>query len=563
MTPTPNDAAHRGSGPLEPLSPDGPRSVNGYGGNGYHGDAPAPPRAPRRSSSLRPLLWCVSIALLCGLSAFLISSYAMTPWYSAATTLYFPSSGSSGAASLLGSIAGVTPGDGAGNVSLLGGIYSSPSVGSAPTTAMSVLATGRCQGKVLKDLNLPARWHLPPDEAFVRLNKNLVCGVDRNGFLAIQANDPDPRLAVQIVSDTVQAMQDVSTHLSAGRARLSRIDLQKKRDSTQNQLLAQQNALVALQTHATRALPLGATAATAYADLLNQRVAAQVALDGTNAQIRWQRQAMKAAAGQSSALPAQVPFAQAARARLRDLESQYVVAEQTLGDENPAFQKIKAQVQEARAQYQAEVQGEMSSAQKGFAPNLVMLYDARASLVARLRDLNQEVSVLQADVISLPAAQMREARLKDEIELNEGLLKTLAEQTQIAEIAESRDALPTFEIVDPVALPQRPSSPRVTFATAFAAIAGFLLALAWQIGRTVLRQPVLQADIRRTAERYRIPEDEDDARLLAETDAPRLDGQPLAARAAPRLPGRENGQFPATDTAPSPAERPLPERTLP
>lgn len=496
--------------------PDEERALdkNGYG----HGAGPAP-AAPRRRVRLPGFLLPVAAAVVCGASAFIICDNFVTPWYSSATTLYFPAAGNQGASGFISSLLGGAGTDSSGSVPILGGIYNVPLVGSGPGTAIMALASGRCQGQVASSLHLDQKWHMTPDKVAARLTKNVTYGIDKNGLLSIQANDTDPKMAQRLVNAYVLAMQDVSKQLSLAQSHSIRVALQAKLLTRQHTLHQEQDSLVNLETHIAANLPLGPGVATVYSDLDSQRRTTQIDLKTTQAEIAQRDKTAQAAQGVS--LPEQMPYAQQSRLRLRDLQAKLATAKATLGPDNSQLQDLQIQTQQAQDQYTAELGRELTVVKKGIAPDMATLYVERASLQAKLDGIQKALSPLHSALLALPDAQMQQQRLTSDIARDEKLVDELAMSAQQAEIAEQRD-VPTFQTVDAASVPDKPSLPRIGFTTALAAVAGFLLALAWQVAGVLLRQPVTQSTMRRWTdaygltendERYRLPGDEAPAAL--------------------------------------------------
>lgn len=496
--------------PSRPIGPAPPADL--LAKNGYHPDEiaalptppplSAPPPAPTVMGRVpwgRVFGLPLTLALLCGLTAFLLTSFVLTKWYRTQVTLYFPSTGGQGAGSIISQLTGNSGNDPA--VTFGEGLYQTPLVGTSPGMAISVMATGRVQQRVMQDLHLARHWHLDNDKAGARLSKSVTYGVDRNGYLAVQAQDTNPRFAVTLVNSYVEAMRQVSTDLSTFYAHRNRTALDKHLADLRQQLLMEQNQLVALQSRSARSTPLGAASQTAFAQLESQRAQTEIDLKAANAALAARLHAAQATSDNALNLPAQVPYAQAANQKLRDLESQFAAIKADYGSDYPKYQTLQAQVQQARSDYESEVKREALAVQKGITPDVAGLIATQRTLQARLDGIHQAAGPLRATLQSLPLDQMRQARLQDEIELNEQLVHKAALDVELAHQVEQK-TVPTFEVVDAAGVPKDPALPRVWFTTAFAMVAGFLLGLAWKIGSTVNRNPIIVDEINRMAQKY-------------------------------------------------------------
>ncbi len=479
--------------------------------NGHHSTAlsvplpstpdPAAP-APRRVMLGRVLVLPLLLALTCGLAAWVVTSFFMTRWYQSGATLYFPAA-TGGGGGLLQQITGTPSGDPA--VSQDGGLYSSPLVGTNINMAMSVLATGRVQGKVMTELHLDKRWHLPMDQASARLSKSVSSGIDRNGFLAIQAQDTDPATTVQIVNAYVKAMQQVSTELTTLLARRNRQALQARLDALNTRLLSEQNALANMQMQANRSTPLGIGAQSAYQALDAERQATQIDLKQAKALLAARLRTAKETTSNAVNLPAQLPYAQAARQKLNDLQSQFSATKAVYGPDYPQYQQQQAEVKQAQAQYEEEVKRETVAVQKGITPDVAQLMANVSGLQTKLDGIHQAAAPLRSDLQSLPLDQMRQARLLSRVGMDTELVKAMTLDVGRAQEVEDRNA-PAFEVIDGAGLPNKPVLPRIWFTTTFATIAGFLLGLAWLVGRTAIREASVQDMLGRIADKYQMME---------------------------------------------------------
>lgn len=512
----------RESGELvTPPNNDNPLEKNGVRHNGA---APAPPRRRRR---LPALLLPIVAAIVCGASAYFICANYVTPWYRSGTTLYFPPNGSPGNSNIITSLLGGGTVDSSGSVPVLGGIYNVPLVGSGPSTAIMALSSGRCQGLVASRLNLEQRWHMTPDKVSERLTKNVTYEIDKNGLLSVQALDTNAAMAEQLVHAYVNAMRDVSKDLTLAQSHKILVSLEGKLEQKQAALRSEQDDLVNLELRTTRDIPLGPDSASAFGDLDSQRRIAAIDLKTTQAEID---QSMKTAKeAQDVSLPAEMPYAQQARVRLRDLEAKLATAKSTLGPDNTQLQELEIQTKQAQSEYAAELKREITVVKKGVAPDIAALILKRASLQAKLDGINQAIKPLRSSVMSLPEAQMQDQRLKTDVARDENLVNMLATAVQQAQIAEQRN-VPTFQTVDAPHVAKKPTLPRIGYTTALAAVAGFLLGLAWQVARVLLRQPTTQETMRRWADAYGLTEEDESYDRLSDDGSPESLPLPTAQR---------------------------------
>lgn len=532
---------------MEPLPT--PRSVEK---NGHHSlTLPTPlPQAPPTAASAPPprvtlarvLALPLALALTCGLAAWIVTSFFMTRWYQSGATLYFPAA--SGGGGLLQQITGATGGDPA--FSQDNGLYQTPLVGTSPSMAMSVLATGRVQGKVMAELHLDKRWHLTGDKAAERLGKSVSYGIDRNGFLAIQAQDPNPALTVQIVNSYVNAMQQVSMELTTLLARRNRKALQARLDDLNERLLSEQNALANLQMQASRSTPLGAGAQSAYAALDAQRQATEIDLRQAKVLLAARLHTAQATTQNAANLPAQLPYAQQAHQRLLDLQNQFAATKAIYGPDYPQYQQQQAEVAQAQAEYEQEVKRETLAVQKGITPDVAQLMANVQGLQTKLDGIHQAAAPLRSDLQSLPLDQMRQTRLQSRVTLDTEQVKAMSLDVERAQEVEDRNA-PAFEVIDGAGLPDKPILPRVWFTTAFAAVAGFLLGLAWLVGRTAMRQATVQSVLERVVDKYRM------------IDAPHSDVEMLQSLVYEQSPKQNHSLAPPQDAKPKASPVPLPE----
>lgn len=505
-------------------------SANGLpdkNGNGRHRHETPPPPARRRAPLWRSLVLPVLVGVMCGGSAYYVSKHYMKPVYSTGTTLLFSSPSSGGMSSLLSGLTGGMGGaDAGGNISLIPGIYSAPQFGSTPGSAMSIMATGQFQSKVVTRLNLPAQWHVSPEEAYGRLNKSLTYGVDRNGYLGIQASDPNPVLAAKLVNTSVQALLDTARQMNTSRTGKVRDQLQRTLDNRLRKLSLENAQLAALQAGNIRRYPLGTGTSTTYQALVQDKIDTQEELNQATTQLNRQIRTARRTYGEGTNLPTSVPFAGDTLTKLRKAESDFRTAENTLGPDNPDYQKAELALKQARAETQAEAKRQIAAVNTGLTPDISTLAIKQATLQGKLDYIDKTIAPIKNAMQSLPAAKIQEDQLTADVGLMRNQVNMLQMALQTAQLADGSQSLPPFTVVDKAGIPDKPVAPRPLFMMVFAAIAGFLLAAAFQIARAVLRQPALTDEVRRWSEKYVVmdPYDDDDVPALEEETRKPLSG---------------------------------------
>lgn len=508
-------------------------------GNGHHRPETRPAPMRRRAPWWRALALPLVVGAACGGGAFYTAQHFIKPTYSTGTTLLFASAGGGGGlASLLGAAGPGAGADTGGSVPLLPGIYSAPLFGSTPGSAMSVMATGTFQAKIVNKLKLPARWHVAPSEAFARLGKEVSYGVDRNGFLAVSATDPDPKLAAKIVNTYVQTLQQMTKQLNSERIRLYRRKMELTLQNRSRALSLKNAQLVALQTGNIRRYPLGTGANATYQDLVTQKIATTAELNATATTLQKQIQTARRTYNAGAGLPTSVTFAGDTLLRLRSAESAFRSAKNLLGPDNPEYQKAELALTQARAEFKNEAKRQSTAVNTGLTANIADLQQKQAALAGKLDFLNKTSAPIKDVLLNLPAARVREEQLTSDIGLERGQVNTLKIALQTARLVEGSQTLPAFSVMDPAGVPDKPSAPRPLYMMVFAAIAGFLLAAALQVARAVWRQPVLVGEVRRWTEKYIImdPYDGPDAPpALEDEEGPRRSLPGDSARRA--LPG--------------------------
>ena len=476
--------------PTRPLSSEHGDAPDGSE-NGFAHDARGGRRFTRASvmKSLRAPIFC---ALVCGLTALAVTT-VMPRRYRAETTIYFPGSGDSAAASLIGELGGNSmsgAADSSGNVALLGGIVSSPRIGNGPNTAMAVMASKRLQNEVIADCNLQRRWRVKHKDALKRLDSVVAYSINKNGLLQIEVADTSPALAATIAQSYIDTLRKIASDLSASASRRNVLFLEDRLAKLRELLQTRQNQLISAQKHgAEKGLYAVGSAKIVdqLAQLQSQRLQATVDLSSVNASIQWQNQVAKSTQQSGVNLPLPVPIAQQSRQELRSLESDFAVAQATLGPDNPQYQLLKLRIEKMRAQVRLEVGRQLSAVKNGIAPAVSDLYAEKVGLQAKVEGVDAAVQRLEALQAQVPATTVAQQSLTSEVASNQQLVSVLETELERAREAEARDTT-TFVVMDAPEIPDEPFEPRWVFITCFAAFAGFLIGAAWNTARGVMRE---------------------------------------------------------------------------
>lgn len=445
-------------------------------------------RGYKRLLIIVPLL----TALVAGIVAFVIVS-ALPKQYRAEATLIFPSSGDSGAGSLISAINGLSQTgsiDSGGSVGLLGGLLSSPQVGNGPNTSIAVLSSLNCRTRVANICDLTDYWHTTMPNAVKRMNDIANFGIDKQGLLAIEVVDSNPVKAAQVTDAYLTVLKELDTELSLNPSRRNRIFIDARLKEFRTRVNAEEDLLANLQRKKTETLTESAAAPvliTSFSELEQQLNTATINLAAVDARIDWNNHVADLTAKSGTNLPTTVTFAQVPREQLRQLESQLAVATATLGPDNPQLKYLKIQTNAARRQTQLEIQREVNALQSGIAPETTALYATKLGLEAQKDGIENALTVVQSRLEQIPRSTMEEERLTTTIKTNATIVALLAEEDEKARLAEQRDAT-TFEVVDAATPPTEPFGPRRGYITAFAMVAGLLLGLAWLAARSVLSQ---------------------------------------------------------------------------
>lgn len=506
---------HGPAGDIERIQPTS--GLPERNGNGHHLRESPPEPVQRRIVWWRGLVLPALVGLTCGGGAYFVSKHYVTPQYSTGTTLLFSAPGGPSMGSLLSGLTGGGGGDMGGSVPLLNGLYSAPQFGSTPGSAMSIMATGRFQTKVVTRLDLPAVWHTSPAQAYGRLNKSVTYAVDRNGFLDIQATDPNPVLAAKLVNTSVQALLETTKQMNTARTGKVRRQLERALQNGNRQLELKNAQLAAVESGNIQRMPLGTGASTTYQALVTDKITTQADLKAATTQLERQIRTARRTYGQGTNLPTSVPFAGDTLVRLRKAESDFRTAQDTLGPDNPDYQKAELALKQARAEVQLEAKRQITAVNTGLTTNISELAIKQATLAGRLDYLNKTIAPIKDAMQSMPAAKIQEDQLTADVRINRALVDQLKVALQQAQLADGSQSLPAFTVVDKAGIPDKPVEPRPLFTMMFAAIAGFLLAAAFQIARTVLRQPTVVDEMRRWSEKYVVMDPYDDTPALEQT----------------------------------------------
>jgi len=451
------------------------------------------PTLAKRKNTLtprRPIPWRlpVFLAIGCGLIGFVVAT--MLPhWYRVNTTLYFPSQGSSdSAAGIIGKVVGDNASGGAssdiGSVSLLGGMFQQPVVASGSATAIAVLASNRCKEAVSHDLDLPELWHMKKRaEVLATLDQIVTYGVDKNNLLNIEVDNTNPKLAVAIANSYLKNLRQIANDMSTNYSHQNRVFIEQELADARQKLSMQEAELVAMQKRG--GLKTVSTTAddkitSAYVDLQSRKLEAQLSLDAINKQIAFMLHAANVTVAQSASLPRDIPVAQDARARLRDLEAKFAYDKETLGPDNPQYNADKIQLETTRAEMTDEVKREAMALREGITPDIATLFATRASVQATRDGLVDASKRMESLLTSLPEPQMQATQLQGDIKITGNSVGMLEAEAEKARIAERRD-MTAYMVVDTPEMPEDPFKPRRGTATALSIVAGFMIGCAWLV----------------------------------------------------------------------------------
>jgi uncharacterized protein involved in exopolysaccharide biosynthesis len=420
-------------------------------------------------------------ALAAGLIAYIVTLFIPKVFRSEAT-LYFPMSGdmTQGA---LGTLANLTrPGsvmERGGAVSLFGGMLVSPQVATGPQTAIAVLASARCRERVCDQLRLPAKWNLPRGKALEKLENSVTFGVDKNGLLAMQADDRDPNLSAEILDSYIATLGELAKELSLNVSYRNRIFLESRLNRARLRLTEiERKMLLAMENDPNPELIAGSgKAGEALIDLESERNRARITLEGVEAQLEWQQNVMKTL-DNGAQLPSNSTIARAERTRVRELEAEFAIIKIQFGPDNPRYRTVEGELKAAREQLRQEMERVAGAVTKGVAPEVIGLWSQRASLEAQVEGLDRAFRQIGQRLSSVPRRQLERERLQREMRFTTDLVGMLEIETERARIAETRDAT-AYQVVDNPEPPEEPFWPRKLFTSGLAAVAGFFLGLAF------------------------------------------------------------------------------------
>ncbi len=490
--------------------------------NNKNGHIAAKPPANWKQIIRKPL----GLAIGLGLLAFIITT-VLPKKYNVVSTLYFPSAPST---SLLTSALGKGTQDGSAAVPLIGNVLSSPQVATSPQTAIALLNSDTCTKNVALECNLPAIWKKSLPETMDQLDAVSDFSLDKNGLLAISVTDHDPKLAVQITQsytrnlikqadDTSNSMSHRNTQFIRNRIKTVTADLrvkQKLLDTLESKThtmpdisgltseIATPPSAMAVGGGGSALSALGgssgmssgsgssggsmsslmgggatAAASGSYLAIVAQQDHLKAEIAGTDAEIAKATEQAQTALNKGENVSAQVPVAMEERIRLRDLEAQLEDARKTLGPDNPTYRGIALQVQTAQGQFNAEMQRERDALKMGITPQLAELEAERSNEQAVLDKINIQAKKAASDLAKLPSFQTHIINLEYQVITDFEVLKLQSASLELAIDAENRD-MPTFSVIDPPTVPEKPSFPKRGASTIFAAIGGIIIGLLWQ-----------------------------------------------------------------------------------
>ncbi len=445
-----------------------------------------------RETSLVPIWIIPGLGIAAELITFVIC-HLLTPWYRSDTTLFFPNAMQSGAQSLLSRIGGehVLGASGASSqVPLLGGLVSSPLIGTGPDVAIAVLSSARAKNIVMKQLDLPKVWHMNAGAAWKRLRTHVSFKIDENGLLDVAAEDTNPHRASIIAKSFVQTFQKLSNVLSLNVAHRNRVFLEGRLRLARERNKTLRERLLDIEEMAPSTLMTMSSSnsdlAKMVSNLETQYTQAKITDASINAQLKWSTGAAWNTVNSINALPSAEPFAKHERAQVQELEGEVALAGASFGPDNPQYRQLKVQLDIARKQLRAEAIREAHALKLNIAPEVAALYAKKVEADAETAGMSKVVDKLKNELSKLPAWKIKEEQIQHELQANENLTELLATQTELARIAEARDAT-SFVTIDKPGLPTAPYSPRTLFDTVAAGFIGIIIGFgAFMAGRALV-----------------------------------------------------------------------------
>ncbi len=174
-------------------------------------------------------------------------------------------------------------------------------------------------------------------------------------------------------------------------------------------------------------------------------------------------------------------------AKLVDAQVQLVQAQQVEGksDRHPDVRRLRESINYLQTQLQQRLSAGMIEARKTESLNaeweklsgeIVTLILDRESTAARLAAIQKTLNSLRKEAQALPDIEKQYVELKRAVEIKNSVLKTLAQQYEMARIKEAEQAV-GFQIIDEAIPPQCKTSPSVGFNSVIASLSGLLIGL--------------------------------------------------------------------------------------
>jgi succinoglycan biosynthesis transport protein ExoP len=411
--------------------------------------------------------------LSCG-GAF-VASKLLPKAYEGRVTLIFPHSENGGGtlASLLSS-AGL---HGGGNLPGLGGLLGDSQASAEVVDAMLRSRTLATRVAIACDLKRVYKT-ASLEKTVRRLQDATSIRNDRTAAMQVAVRAPTPVLAATLANRTVSELKRMSDEkVDLFLARKNRRFIERQLARTQRDLARAEERLKRFEeTHAIVSLKDEVrTAIESMAEIEKERTLGRVEgadVDAQLAEVRRQVQAQTSHPVED--LPAHSTVIRDLREKLVDLNTQLAVANEEFTPEHPTVRQLQAEVDETRRQIEAEARRVRRSLDTGLAPELVKLEVEKIAGEARTTALDRAINGYRGQFDRLPEEGLQLARLTRDREVQEGIYTLLTSEHERARLMEAREG-PSFVVLDPAVVPERPVFPRTLINVIVAGVLGLWL----------------------------------------------------------------------------------------
>lgn len=351
-----------------------------------------------------------------------------------------------------------------------------PQTGAGRSTPLDILRGVLTQPSGIE--KIAASVKKPPLEVQRMLNVELDF---RTNQIGISAQSTDADLALAVVTESINSLQELTTSVDFSFATRRARELQRVVEESAQELRKAESALRDFQKKAQTAPNSESPSAMASRDRVNQL---RIELAGLEQQINAVRGQASEVARAASTSPAAVPSdtgnaaAGLGRARDRFLQAQYDlnVAEVEYGPGSPVVNRLRRELEIARQELNAEAEGYSSSAEKGLTPGLSDLVARKAALERQLADASRLDAAAPDEAIAFQDV-LRNYRLATD---TYGTARKQYEDARIAAIGgEIR-----WSVLAPPALQPEPTNKRYLRTTLIGAFLGLLVGAAFAIRRS-------------------------------------------------------------------------------